>query len=586
MHSSLTHSLASPLPTAVPSPDHPDIIPAERKLAAVGHLLQRRHAGHYMVWNLSEVEYNSEILEDQVLTYSFPGSPSPPLGLWLKLLVAMESWLSADPRNVAVVHCLTGKGRTSLVLAAFLAWMGEAGFTSDLTAALQYIADCKHVPADQLTIPSQRRYATYFQNMLDGVRPSQPPVVLQRIVFSHAPTFCSRIDAGTGNPITGCVPYIQIFKAGELLHTVPATAPIGETTALSATEVPFCSNVASSSTSSAHGGSSSATTTTTVRFDVNIPIQGDILVRARHLAAKRKRVSMFRVAFHTGYAPATVMRLTRSQLDGACDDDEQHFPADFFVDLIFAASGGEEQEAGGSGTATATSPPTSPTSAAVRAAPEDAMLHRDSRFWDVIAARVKANTTTSDATSMEGPTVGKRRGAKTQTADNTNEQDTIDPFQIGGESTFLPDEEPTPPTSSVETTPPATDSLMEALMGALDDSGGNEEEEEEDVTEEIVFDNASDTESLKTSDGSAVVVHVPEEEAAVANDSSTEPMTKASDTNKLSDAVDLLALDDEDDDDLNALLAGTEGVGLSDDDLLNLDVDDPDLDDLESFLAS
>ena len=35
--------------------------------------------------------------------------------------------MKADERNVAVVHCLTGKGRTSTILAAFLCWMGEAG---------------------------------------------------------------------------------------------------------------------------------------------------------------------------------------------------------------------------------------------------------------------------------------------------------------------------------------------------------------------------------------------------------------------------------------------------------------------------
>jgi hypothetical protein len=102
-------------------------ITAERKLAAIGHLLNRRHDGRFLVWNLSEVGYDISILDNQVLTFSFPGSPSPPLGLLLKLLVSMENWMKADDRNIAVVHCLTGKGRTSTVLAAFLSWMGEAG---------------------------------------------------------------------------------------------------------------------------------------------------------------------------------------------------------------------------------------------------------------------------------------------------------------------------------------------------------------------------------------------------------------------------------------------------------------------------
>lgn len=161
-------------------------ITAERKLAAVGHLLDRRHGGRYMVWNMSEVEYEYSVLDDQVLTYQFPGSPAPPLGLMLKLLMSIESWLKSDPQNVAVLHCLTGRGRTSTVLAAFLCWTGEAGF-HDPNSALEYIAKCKRLSVETLTIPSQRRYTNYFTNMLDGVRPSQPPLLLKRIIMSEAP---------------------------------------------------------------------------------------------------------------------------------------------------------------------------------------------------------------------------------------------------------------------------------------------------------------------------------------------------------------------------------------------------------------
>ena len=170
-------------------------ITAERKLAAVGHLLDRRHGGRYMVWNMSEVEYEYSVLDDQVLTYQFPGSPAPPLGLMLKLLMSIESWLKSDPQNVAVLHCLTGRGRTSTVLAAFLCWTGEAGF-HDPNSALEYIAKCKRLSVESLTIPSQRRYTNYFTNMLDGVRPSQPPLLLKRIIMSEAPKVSDVGDEG------------------------------------------------------------------------------------------------------------------------------------------------------------------------------------------------------------------------------------------------------------------------------------------------------------------------------------------------------------------------------------------------------
>ena len=147
-----------------------DISP-ERKLAAIAHLLEKRHNGKFMIWNLSELEYNYSVFEDQVMTFEFPGSPSPPLGLMMKILLSLESWLKADDENVAVIHCLTGRGRTSTVMAAFLCWMGEAGFHHP-NRALQYMAQCKKIDLETLNIPSQRRYVGYFTNMLDGVRPS------------------------------------------------------------------------------------------------------------------------------------------------------------------------------------------------------------------------------------------------------------------------------------------------------------------------------------------------------------------------------------------------------------------------------
>lgn len=61
----------------------------------------------------------------KVLEFRFPGHPAPPLGLLFKMCTSIESWLLADPKNVAAVHCLTGRGRTSTVLACYLAWVGK-----------------------------------------------------------------------------------------------------------------------------------------------------------------------------------------------------------------------------------------------------------------------------------------------------------------------------------------------------------------------------------------------------------------------------------------------------------------------------
>ena len=62
----------------------------------------------------------------QVLDFRFPGHPAPPLGMLFKICTSIESWICADDKNIAAVHCLTGRGRTSTVLACYLAWVGES----------------------------------------------------------------------------------------------------------------------------------------------------------------------------------------------------------------------------------------------------------------------------------------------------------------------------------------------------------------------------------------------------------------------------------------------------------------------------
>jgi len=520
-----------------------DITP-DRKLAAVGHLLQRRHGGRYMVWNLSEVEYDASVLDDQVLVYKFPGSPSPPLGLLLKLLLSIESWLKADERNVAVLHCLTGRGRTSTVLAAFLCWTGEAGFT-DVNGALKYIARCKRVSVDALTIPSQVRYVSYFANMLDGVRPSQPPLLLKRIILSEAPKFGKRFvesseeggdnttmsdsstPAGSGDALLGCAPYLQIFKAGTLIFTTAASVNYAQTK----DDLPFVS---------VGDGP--------VSFVTEAVVQGDILLRCRHLTRSGQRVSMFRCAFHTGYVPPKVLRLTKAQLDGACGD--KRFSDDFFLDLIFEPcdeataskhlmsnqemmtgnnkgnSGNDDEVGGGAANEAAQrrSMGTVSNGNTVSASAYDSMLHRDSRFWDVIAKRREDNMKklaemenrggVKDESKVDaplsGPTIGRRRefpskqsssDAPDESAagnDNKGSNDTakmkpnsmrnsMNAFSIGEEFGLglASSSKPTPSSSETSKTPevPASppspkkpDALMEALMG-LDEDGLEDDEE-------------------------------------------------------------------------------------------------------------
>ena len=172
---------------------------------AVATFLRKKHGGHFMVWNVSEEGYDYSLFGDQVLEYKFPGHPAPPLGLLFKICTSVESWLDADERNVAIVHCLTGKGRTAALVACILTWIGE--FSSPMEA-LQYAAERRGISVEYLTIPSQRRYVQYFSNMLDGVKPRSEPLLLRRVIINSIPIFG---DNAGGDANIGCCPYIQVM---------------------------------------------------------------------------------------------------------------------------------------------------------------------------------------------------------------------------------------------------------------------------------------------------------------------------------------------------------------------------------------
>ena len=48
------------------------------------------------------------------------------MNILLRLMFHLQHWLEAHDDNVAVVHCLAGKGRTGTVIACFLLFEGIA----------------------------------------------------------------------------------------------------------------------------------------------------------------------------------------------------------------------------------------------------------------------------------------------------------------------------------------------------------------------------------------------------------------------------------------------------------------------------
>ena len=60
------------------------------------------------------------VLHWQVLDFGWPDHLAPPLERLCSICKSIDSWLNSDPRNVVVVHCKGGKGRTGMVIAGYM----------------------------------------------------------------------------------------------------------------------------------------------------------------------------------------------------------------------------------------------------------------------------------------------------------------------------------------------------------------------------------------------------------------------------------------------------------------------------------
>lgn len=79
-----------------------------------------------------------------------------------------------------------------------------------------------------------------------------------------------------------------------------------------------------------------------ISFDINIEIDGDVLIRCRHLSRTGGRVTIFRIMFHTAFIPEYNIRFNKPDLDFA--NQSASFADDFIVDFFYSKSQEIEEE--------------------------------------------------------------------------------------------------------------------------------------------------------------------------------------------------------------------------------------------------
>ncbi|XP_073159435.1 phosphatidylinositol 3,4,5-trisphosphate 3-phosphatase and protein-tyrosine-phosphatase PTEN1 isoform X2 [Henckelia pumila] len=143
--------------------------PAERMRAVyrnplwqVKSALEMRHSGHYKVYNLCiEENYDASHFEGRVERYPFDDNHVPPISMIKAFCEDVHSWLSRDPKNIAVVHCMAGKGRTGLMVSCYLVYTGMSA-----EKAMEVYAERRTTNNEGVSIPSQRRYVGYWEKLL------------------------------------------------------------------------------------------------------------------------------------------------------------------------------------------------------------------------------------------------------------------------------------------------------------------------------------------------------------------------------------------------------------------------------------
>eukprot|EP01114_Cavostelium_apophysatum_P012428 TRINITY_DN2776_c0_g1_i1.p1 TRINITY_DN2776_c0_g1~~TRINITY_DN2776_c0_g1_i1.p1 ORF type:complete len:738 (+),score=207.67 TRINITY_DN2776_c0_g1_i1:213-2216(+) len=273
-------------------------------IGEVCNFLKKYHGDHFMIWNLSGRSYNYERFNNQILDFPFPDHHSPPLEMLFKIILSMHSYLSSNPENVAVVHCMGGKGRTGTVIAGYMLYNSTFSQTVE---SLSHFARKRSAISKGVIQASQIRYTKYFGEIIARrIRPDfKNTILLKRIEMNKPPTWSKK----SKKPIR---PIVEIYST----HHYPK-------------RLIFTSEHSKNDMRVYQPGEGP------VYWDLNCVLQSDILIAFCKHKEKKKPVKMFRLSFHCAFIGEGELVMKAEDFDMQSMKADKLFPKDFEMKLTF-----------------------------------------------------------------------------------------------------------------------------------------------------------------------------------------------------------------------------------------------------------
>jgi protein-tyrosine phosphatase len=124
--------------------------------------LHMNHGENWHIWNIrseKEGDYDDQDFDFKVSHFGFIDHNAPPFELIPRITYSIHQFISADPKNVAVIHCKAGQGRSGTIACAYLMCFENMGI--DKAIARFTTRRMRSFFGSGVTIPSQLRYLQY-----------------------------------------------------------------------------------------------------------------------------------------------------------------------------------------------------------------------------------------------------------------------------------------------------------------------------------------------------------------------------------------------------------------------------------------